>query len=119
MQPLGSGGFGDTYLAQDLKYSEPTWRVVKHLQPKNSTPNVLEVAKKLFDREASFLYRLGQCDRIPTLYTHFEEDKEFYLVQEFIKGHDLTQEMILGQPWSEEKTLQLLQELLEVLALVH
>lgn len=119
LQPLGSGGFGDTYLAQDLKYSEPTWRVVKHLQPKNSTPNVLEVAKKLFDREASFLYRLGQCDRIPTLYAHFEEDKEFYLVQEFIKGHDLTQEMILGQPWSEEKTLQLLQELLEILALVH
>lgn len=119
LQQLGSGGFGDTYLAQDIKHSESFLRVVKHLKPKNSTPNILEVAKKLFDREASFLYRLGQCDRIPTLYAHFEEDKEFYLVQEFIDGHDLTQELILGQPWSEEKTIHLLKELLEVLALVH
>jgi eukaryotic-like serine/threonine-protein kinase len=119
LRQLGSGGFGDTYLAQDLRYRESSLRVVKHLKPKNLTPNILDVAKTLFEREASFLYRLGQCDRIPTLYAHFEEAKEFYLVQEFIEGHDLTQELILGQPWSEEKTTRLLQELLEVLAVVH
>jgi eukaryotic-like serine/threonine-protein kinase len=118
-QSLGSGGFGDTYLARDLEFPKDSFCVVKHLKPKDSKPDILIVAKKLFDREAQFLYRLGQHDRIPTLYAHFEEWGEFYLVQEFVEGHDLTEEIIAGQSWSEEKTIHFLQEILEVLSIVH
>jgi serine/threonine-protein kinase len=119
LQKLGSGGFGDTYLAKDLDLPGNFLCVVKHLKPKELKPNTLSVAQRLFDREAKFLYRLGQCDRIPMLYAHFEEDGEFYLVQEFIEGHDLSQEIISGQPWSEEETVKLVQEILEILAIVH
>jgi eukaryotic-like serine/threonine-protein kinase len=118
-QNLGSGGFGDTYLAKDLYSSGNSFCVVKHLKPKDSKPDILIVAKKLFDREAQFLYRLGQHDRIPKLYDHFEEQGEFYLVQEFIEGYDLTQEIIAGQSWSEENLLHFLQEILEVLSVIH
>ena len=119
LEKLGSGGFGDTYLAQDVDLPGDSLCALKHLRPKDPHPNVLTVAKKLFNREASFLYRLGQHNQIPSLYGHFEEDGEFYLVQEFIEGHDLTQELIAGQPWSEQQAIALVQEILEVLAVIH
>jgi formylglycine-generating enzyme required for sulfatase activity len=120
LQELGSGGFGDTYLAQDLDLPGQPYRVVKHLKPKSNDPAVLPIAKTLFEREAQTLDRLGnQSDRIPKLFAHFEEHGEFYLVQEFIDGHDLTKEIIPGQSKGEKVVIKLLQDILEVLAVVH
>ncbi len=48
---LGSGGFADTYLAQDLDLPGKPKCVVKHLKPKSSDPGVLAIAQKLFERE--------------------------------------------------------------------
>jgi serine/threonine protein kinase len=65
------------------------------------------------------LYQLGQNDRIPRLFAHFEENGEFYLVQEFVDGHDLSKELTPGRRFSENEVVKLLQEILEVLAIVH
>jgi formylglycine-generating enzyme required for sulfatase activity len=120
LQELGSGGFGDTYLAQDIDLPGQPYCVVKHLKPKTNDPAVLPIAKTLFEREAQTLYQLGnQSSQIPRLFAHFEENGEFYLVQEFIEGHDLTQEIISGQPKPEQVVIKLLQDILEVLAVVH
>ncbi len=117
---LGCGAFGDTYLAEDLDLPNRPRCVVKHLRPKTSEPEVLLVARRLFESEAEVLYRLGNTsDQIPRLFAHFEEDGEFYLVQEFIDGHDLSAEIIPGKRWSEGDVVQLLQQILEVLAVVH
>ncbi|WP_292698924.1 MULTISPECIES: serine/threonine-protein kinase [unclassified Nostoc] len=117
---LGSGGSGDTYLAVDLDLPGQPYCVVKHFQPKDSNPAVLPIAKKLFDREAEVLYQLGNDhDQIPRLFAHFDEDGDFYLVQEFIDGHALTQEIVSGQHLSENAVLSLLKDILEVLAFVH
>ncbi|ODH03026.1 serine/threonine protein kinase [Nostoc sp. KVJ20] len=117
---LGSGGSGDTYLAIDLDLPGQPHCVVKHFHPKDSNPAVLPIAKKLFDREAEVLYQLGNDhDQIPRLFAHFDEDGDFYLVQEFIDGHALTQEIIPGQRLSENTVLNLLKDILEVLAFVH
>lgn len=117
---LGSGGFGNTYLARDSDLPGQPECVVKHLNPKTPNPAVLPIAKNLFKREAQVLYRLGNTfNQIPRLFAHFEENGEFYLVQEFIDGHELTQEIIPGSPWSENAASKLLQEILEVLVVVH
>lgn len=117
---LGSGGSGDTYLAIDLDLPGQPHCVVKHFHPKDSNPAVLPIAKKLFDREAEVLYQLGNDhDQIPRLFAHFDEDGDFYLVQEFIDGHALTQEILPGQRLSENAVLNLLKDILEVLAFVH
>ena len=117
---LGSGGSGDTYLAVDLDLPGQPHCVVKHFHPKDSSPAVLPIAKKLFDREAEVLYQLGNDhDQIPRLFAHFDEDGDFYLVQEFIDGHALTQEIVPGQRLSENAVCNLLKDILEVLDFVH
>ena len=113
------GGFGDTYLAIDLDYPYARKCVVKHLSPKNSAPEAIAIAKRLFKTEAECLSRLGEHDRIPRLYSYFEEEGEFYLVEEFIEGNNLASEFQSGKKWSEEETFNFLQELLEILTVVH
>ncbi|WP_396336448.1 WG repeat-containing protein [Fischerella sp. JS2] len=93
--------------------------VVKHLKPTSPDPSVLPIARRLFETEAQVLYQLGQNDRIPRLFAHFEENGEFYLVQEFVDGHDLSKELTPGRRFSENEVVRLLQETLEVLAIVH
>jgi len=117
---LGSGGFGDTYLAEDLDLPRNPKCVVKHLSPKTSDPAVLPVAQKLFEREAEALYELGKdSDQIPKLFAHFQEGTEFYLVQEYIEGHDISQELTAGKKLSESYTIALLKGILEALAVAH
>jgi len=117
---LGKGGFGHTYLAKDLDLPGHPQCVVKHLKPQNADPDLLLIAKRLFDKEAQTLYKLGSLhDQIPKLSAHFEENGEFYLVQDFIAGHDLTKELIPGKKLSESYTITLLHNILEILAIVH
>lgn len=120
IQFLGSGSFGDTYIAEDLDLPSNPKCVVKQLKPKTSEEEVLLVARRLFESEAKFLYRLGKLsNQIPKLFAHFEENGEFYLVQEFIDGHELTAEIIPASQWSEGEVVKLLQEILQVLTVVH
>ncbi|ABG49920.1 serine/threonine protein kinase [Trichodesmium erythraeum IMS101] len=120
IKPLGSGGFGDTYLAQDSDLPGKPKCVVKHLSPKSSDPMVLSIARKLFEREAEALYRLGtDSDQIPRLLAHFQEEKEFYLVQEYIEGQNISQELAPGKKLSESDTIALLKGILEALVVTH
>jgi eukaryotic-like serine/threonine-protein kinase len=115
---LGAGGFGETYLAEDLHIPiDPMPKcVVKRLQPQAISPEIV----RLFQQEGAFLYKLGQkYDRIPTLSAYFQEGNEFYLVQELIDGEDLSTEIVQGQPWQESDVVNLLREVLEILSFVH
>ncbi len=116
---LGKGGFGHTYLAEDIKKPSNPPCVVKHLKPKSNDPEFLSVARRLFAKEAEILEKLSDLDQVPTLYAYFEEEEEFYLVQEFIDGHPLSQEMGIHQPWEETKVIHLLQSILSILVVVH
>ncbi len=116
---LGAGAFGQTYVAQDTHIPGNPTCVVKHLKPASNFPKFLETARQLFQREAETLVKLGKHDQIPHLLAYFEEDQEFYLVQEFIEGHILTSELLPGQRLPESQVIQLLEEVLNILVFVH
>jgi|GEM_PF-372593 len=113
------GGFGKTFLARDIHLPNNPLCVVKQLKPRQNNSETLIVAKRLFDKEAKALQKLGNHDQIPRLLAHFEQDNEFYLVQEYIQGHNLNQEITYGKQLSESYVIKLLQDTLEVLAFVH
>lgn len=116
---LGGGGFGETFVAFDTHLPGSPKCVVKKLQPQSQDPGTLEIARRLFDTEAQVLYKLGTHDRIPQLLAYFEEDAQFYLVQEFVPGYNLSQEITPGKIYSEEEVTTLLQEILSILEFVQ
>ncbi|MDB9493522.1 protein kinase [Spirulina major CS-329] len=118
-QALGAGGFGQTYLAHDLRRPGQPLCVVKHLRPATSDPQVLPTARRLFQREAETLEQLGRHEQIPRLLAYFEEGQEFYLVQDYVDGLPITGELSEGQPWPEVEVWHLLRDGLTVLEFVH
>ncbi|WP_346290069.1 CHASE2 domain-containing protein [Sphaerothrix gracilis] len=119
VRTLGAGGFGQTYVAQDLQQPQQPPCVVKQLQPASHDQQFLQVARRLFDTEVKTLRRLGQHDRIPQLLDSFEEGNEFYLVQDFIDGVPLSVEFKQSDRLSEAHAIELLRDVLETLQFVH
>ena len=120
---LGAGGFGQTFLAQDRHRPGYPECVVKQLKPQISNAEELQIARRLFETEASVLSQLGDHPQIPRLLAHFEENQEFYLVQDLIRGHSLESELNLATQtaahWSEATVVSFLGDLLDTLDFVH
>ncbi len=122
---LGSGGFGQTYLAVDISADNPSNPslthpcVVKQLQLASQDKGFLKVARRLFQTEVDTLEKLGSHPHIPMLLHSFEEEREFYLVQEFIDGCSLEEEIKRKGKFTEAQAITLLEKVLSVLAFVH
>ncbi|BAY98045.1 protein kinase [Tolypothrix tenuis PCC 7101] len=115
---LGGGGFAKTYLAEDVdKLREKC--VIKQFAPQVQGTAGLQKATELFEQEARRLQQLGEHPQIPTLLAYFQEDSRLYLVQQFIDGQNLLDELQQQGTFSEGKIRDLLQDLLNILQVVH
>ncbi|NMG09793.1 protein kinase [Brasilonema sp. UFV-L1] len=118
IRQLGGGGFSRTYLAEDIDRLN-TICVIKQLQICYGEPTIYQIARRLFETEAQVLEQLGRHDQIPQLLAYFEQNQEFYLIQEFIDGEVLSREIILGKQMSESYVIFLLRDVLKILEFVH
>ena len=118
IKPLGRGGFGKTYVGEDIdKMNEPC--VVKQFAPNVQGSWAVNKAVQLFRQEAQQLQDLGSHSQIPTLYAYFEEEGYLYLVQQFIDGDDLLKVLAKEGVWGEGEIRKLLLSLLPVLQFIH
>ncbi|MEM6517939.1 MAG: protein kinase [Cyanobacteria bacterium P01_D01_bin.71] len=115
---IGRGGFGRTYLAQDSdRLNAPC--VIKQFAPQTKGTKAFDKAVELFNQEAVRLHDLGEHVQIPALLAYFEHDHFLYLVQQFIDGKTLIQEVLEQGPMDETAIRHLLLDILPVLNFIH
>ena len=120
IQPLGTGGFGNTFLAEDTYMPSARRCVIKQLKPVTNDPAMYQQVQARFQREAAVLEDLGQGNsQIPSLYAYFSENGQFYLIQEWIEGETLTKKVEQQGTFSETAVREILVSLLPVLDYVH
>ncbi len=120
IQTLGSGGFGDTFLAEDTQMPSRRRCVVKLLKPITNNPQIYQLVQERFGREAAILEELGgKNEQIPNLYAYFESDGQFYLVQEWIEGVTLSKLVCDQGILNEDQVGEILVQILPVLEYVH
>ncbi|MGK7917862.1 MAG: tetratricopeptide repeat protein [Prochloraceae cyanobacterium] len=118
VKPIARGGFGKTYLAQDTdKFNELC--LVKQLAFQLEETRAINKTRNLFEQEAKQLQSLGEHPQIPTLLAYFEEDNSLYLVQQYIKGQDLLEQLQQQGTFSEIEIVKFLLDILPVLQFVH
>jgi len=125
IRQIGQGGFGRTYLAQDINRFRENC-VLKEFSPQVQTPYVVKKAEELFQREASVLYKL-QHPQIPRfrelLRINLQSKESLFLVQDYVDGETynslLNSRKKRGLKFTEAEIRQLLQQLLPVLEYIH
>jgi formylglycine-generating enzyme required for sulfatase activity len=115
---LGEGGFSRTYATEDVdRLNAPC--VIKQFFPQFQGTGQRTKAAEFFKEEAFRLYELGENHtQIPRLLAYFEQGTSLYLVQEFIQGKTLLQE-VQQQIYGEKQIWELLADLLPVLEFIH
>ncbi|MEH1977365.1 MAG: serine/threonine-protein kinase [Nostoc sp.] len=119
IKPIGQGGFGKTFLAVDEDKPSKPRCVIKQFYPQSQGTNTLAKAVELFNQEAVQLDELGKHPQIPELLAYFTQEARQYLVQEFIDGQNLAQELAHRGAFSEIEIWELLNDLLSVLQFCH
>lgn len=122
---LGHGGFGRTYLAEDVnRFNEAC--VLKEFAPQVQESYAIQKAEELFAREAGVLYKL-QHPQIPRFRELFratlEERDRLFLVQDYVEGSTYRQLLEIrqqqGLTFSEREIRQLFRQILPVLHYIH
>ena len=120
IKTLGSGGFGETYLAEDTQMPSQRRCVIKQLKPIQHNTQIYQLVQERFQREAAILEELGSIsDQIPSLYAYFQFNDQFYLVQELIEGDTVTEKIQQHGILTENAVRKILLSLLLVLEYVH
>ncbi|WP_434221871.1 tetratricopeptide repeat protein [Limnospira platensis CENA597] len=116
---LGQGSFCRTFLANDTDKPSQPFCVIKQFLPQAQGTDTIENASQLFAQEAERLEELGKHSQIPDLIAYFIVNNRQYLIQEFVNGDTLKEELDQNGTFSEPQIREILLEVLEILDFVH
>jgi serine/threonine protein kinase len=119
VQPIGQGGFGRTFKAIDEDKPSKPFCAIKQFFPQVEGTTAAQKAAELFTQEASALEQLDYPN-IPKLLAYFiTPDGRQYLVQEFIDGRNLKDELAQQGKFAPAKVRELLTTILATLDYIH
>ncbi|HLP88389.1 MAG TPA: serine/threonine-protein kinase [Nostocaceae cyanobacterium] len=116
---IGQGGFGRTFLAVDESQPQKPRCAVKQFFSLNSNLVTPEVKAKLINSEVEQLQKLDHHPSIPQFIGYLEQDEQYYLIQEYIDGVNLAQELAEVGNFDETKIRLVLKSVLEILDFTH
>jgi serine/threonine-protein kinase len=117
LRPLGEGGMGNVYLADDLVLARQV--AVKTVRPELSGN---EEVRSRIKRECRLHAAIGAHPNIVTLYDTVEENGHIYLVMEYFAGETLAGRLAAAngcQGLPLNKALDIVRQLLRALACIH
>jgi serine/threonine protein kinase len=120
VQTIADDSYGQTYLVEDTVAAEmPRW-IAKSFCLINKTNLQLDWARSLFRNQVPKLQQLSdRSTDFPKITTYFEQEEEFYIVEEAIDGTRLSDETAAGKLYSESELIQFLRQLLTSLHTAH
>lgn len=120
VQTLADDTYGQTYLVEDTVAAEmPRW-IAKSFCLINKTNLQLDWARSLFRNEVPKLQQLSDHSAdFPKITTYFEQEEDFYIVEEAIDGTRLSEEISTGKLYSELELVHFLRQLLSSLHIAH
>ncbi|QIZ72516.1 serine/threonine protein kinase [Oxynema aestuarii] len=121
IEVLDADAFGKTYIAEDTHSLGQHKCFVKQLSLALERANCPNFTRHLLTIEAQTLEQLGHHEQIPQLIDCFEYEQELFLVQEYIEGETLSNQLPTGKhgTWAPEECLTMLQDVLGVLDFIH
>jgi WD40 repeat protein len=108
-----------SFLAIDNGRSPSIYCVVQIWRSLLPTPDLETATTELWQQQLLSLKKLSQHPQIPMLLEYFEGDGNFYAIQEFIDGKNLSQILEAESNFNEQQIWQLLADLLPVLKFIH
>ena len=117
-QPLGQGGMGVIYLAED-KAQGNLQCVVKQLISKPSNPDEQFEAERLFKREVDILRQLDHSGIVRFSDFHVTDDGKYFLVMDYVPGKNLDSIVQNYGPFGSEATVEIGIQCCEVLEYLH
>ncbi|MBK4731303.1 protein kinase [Oxynema sp. CENA135] len=116
LRQIGAGGFSKTFIALDESKTGKPQCILKQIRWRGEDP---ETQAHLFSQEVDRLRAIGEHPQIPQFLDAFQGGDRDYVVQEFVPGQTLEQELSATGTFDESQIRQILKELLPVLHYLH
>lgn len=108
LEEIGHGGFGITYKAVNKNNDQLT--AIKSFR---------DTSKEKILKEARILKDFSDDPAIVSVLDYFEDEKQAYIVMEFLEGSTLREHILKDGKWSMEKTVRTFTPVMNALIRIH
>lgn len=119
IKPISSNILGQIYLAGDTRRPGSPQCVVREIRLNNFNPEHRQIILSLFQKKVEKIDSLSLHDQLPNLLAYFQEENNIYLIEDYIVGSSISEELAIGKPLLETEVINILAEILEILVFIH
>ncbi len=116
---IQKGEFQRVYKVRDLHLPNSLLLLVREITPRSTSEDSINEAKESYDKITKSIEKLSKHESLPELKASFPDSGKFYVIQEYIKGESIQQNILSGTKFEVEEIVTLLKQLLDILKFAH